>query len=434
MPTDTGVHVLCLDVGRGRGEGGGDEGDEKIVASFARDRTPAEAGRRRLLAEAGLVEGLLSFTASLERLDEACNSEAAAVSDAASPADVTVADMKEDVWVIVRLSLHPNIIICIMVDRRIVSRHVSDRNVKGLGRLVDDMASLVVPPEPTSVVDARLAELVRHVARVLSDPLSWVRRQLRNPFALTHGASMVPLPGEVVEGLWAVVSLHGVNLGLWRGGLCCFSSWPDSFTGMLGSFVLGDGATLVHALDGTTRTRAEIAVDGRDVLVVREGEHVVFVGRFPDRQEERGEREEREEELQRSVAREAVRVVTEFVASAGGWPGVDAATRHVAGSRYCVCLHDSPIVSSCSPRTKVSSSSHHARSVATTLVDSIGPGCSSASSSIYTCDKTGHTWGCYRDDGAGATTSLSVTIGGLSVLDVNGTRIAHEACQARSRR
>mgnify|MGYP006879003844 CR=1 FL=1 len=425
MPTDTGVHVLCLDVGRGRGEGGGDEGDEKIVATFGRERgqLSAEAGRRRLLAEAGLVEGLLSFTASFDRLDEACTSEAAAV-----VSDVTVADMKDDVWVIVRLSLHPNIIICIMVDRRIVSRHVTDRNVKGLGRLVDDMASLVVP---TPVVDARLAELVRHVGKVLSDPLSWVRRQLRNPFALTHGASMVPLPGEVVEGLRDVVSLHGVNVGLWRGGLCCFSSWPDSFTGMLGSFVLGDGATLVHALDGTTRTRAEIAVDGRDVLVVREGEHVVFVGRFPDRQEER---EEREEESQRLVAREAVRVVTEFVASAGGWPGVDAATRHVAGSRYCVCLHDSPIVSSCSPRTKVSSSSHHARSVATTLADSIGPGCSSESSSIYTCDKTGHTWGCYRDDGPGATTSLSVTIGGLSVLDVNGTRIAHEACQARSRR
>ena len=49
MPTDTGVHVLCLDVGRGRGEGGGDEGDEKIVATFGRERgqLSAEAGRRR---------------------------------------------------------------------------------------------------------------------------------------------------------------------------------------------------------------------------------------------------------------------------------------------------------------------------------------------------------------------------------------------------
>ena len=113
MPTDTGVHVLCLDVGRGRGEGGGDEGDEKIVATFGRERgqLSAEGGRRRLVPEAGVVEGLLAFTASVDRLDEACTSEAAAV-----VSDVTVADMKDDVWVIVRLSLHPNIIICITKD------------------------------------------------------------------------------------------------------------------------------------------------------------------------------------------------------------------------------------------------------------------------------------------------------------------------------
>lgn len=443
------IRVLCLELSTGREVG--TEGD-KIRASFG---FPCGAEKtsgvedEELLACAGLAEGLLSFSASFDRLEESnwtdgsyvtngADGEKAVVPDVSSPStsaclgDSYVMDLGDAFWVACRLSLHPKFVVCLIMGKDIVSRHVADRNLAGLGRLVDDMSSALGKGVQ------QLEKLVPHVGRVLSNPMSWLRRQLRNPFALTHGASMACLPSDVVSSLRGVAQCFGVRgLGLWRGGLCCFSSFLASSIEVLGSFVLGEGVSLLfdNTIDGDTTTR----VLGTVVLEEPEGTNEVAVLRV-DRHNEytifvtidrtiRGEVEPTSQVDQGDtpirVAQEAVRIVQDFVASSGGWQCVDTTTRHVVGSRYCVEDANAGLIT-CSPRGKVSSSSHHVRSLATTMKNSMA---TMNSSRGYTCDKTGQVWGCH--DESGGSKSLSVTVGGLSVIDFRTLSRAHATCQKR---
>ncbi len=419
------MEILAIDLNRGRVEG---EEGEKIVSHHG-TRSASE-----VLDMVGFVEGLLLFSSSVDRLDrdleggrEAGAKEEswreASSREASSREESSLIEVGSAFWVISRLSLHPNIVVCFVIEKSVVSKHVTDRNLLGLGRLVEDMVSLLGL--------GKLHRVVQHAGKVLADPLSRVRRQLRNPFALTHGASRVHLPADVGESLRGIAQHYGVEFGLWRGGLCAFSCFSeDGWLASLGSFVLGDGMELIQAMEGD----ASIALDGWEVGVIRVSEYIVFATASHDRRIQRGINagsvwvDPRHLDL---LAGEVGSIVSDFVARVGGWRGVD--TRHVAGSRYCVESGRMGQIT-CSPRGKVSASSHHVRSMATGLVDSLDSADSTdprrQTAYVYTCDRGGDTWACFRDEDSSR--AWSVILSGLAKLDVKSAGHRHAACVGRA--
>lgn len=435
------MRILALDLNRGREEG---EEADKIISFYG---TGSDVDR---MASAGLVEGLLSFSSSFDRPDEdVCGGphEVAGLSgssrssgpidpidpidsiDSIDPIDssdsfrdVSLVDVDKSIWVIVRTSSHPNIVVCLMMEKSNLSRHVTERNILGLGRLMNDLVSLFGL--------SRINDVVLHIGKQLENPLSRVRRQLRNPFASTYGASRVHLPVDVDESLRGISRKYGVEYGLWYGGLCAFSCFQDvRWLGMLGSFVLGQCVELQKEVNVGG---VEIRIDGNEIMMFRENEYVVFVaasdvGRSP-RAVQQDAAQAQVVHSGRAVAREASSIVSDLIRSKGGWHEVD--TRHVGGSRYCVEDTGAGEII-CSPRGKVSASSHHVRSMATTLANSLDSSSNYQDNTrIYTCDKTGGSWACYTGDEMSR--SVSVTLGGLSTLDVRLARRRHAACVVRS--
>lgn len=422
------MEILAIDVNRGRAEGV--EGVEKIVSHYGASSTS------ELLDVVGFLEGLLLFSSSIDRLDgnlhggtEAFGSDG----QASTGAERSLFDVGRALWVVSRLSLHPNIIVCIITEKNVVSRHVTERNLLGLGRLLEDMVALLGL--------GRLDRVVQHAGTVLASPLSRLRRQLRNPLALTYGASRVHLPADVGESLLRIAKHYGVEFGLWRGGLCVFSCFSEErWLGVLGSFMLGDGVELIELSEMSEPSKmatgdTSIALDGYEVGVIRVKEFVLFAtashNGIPPQDGNIAVVAKVDSSDLGLLAEEVGSITSDFVACVGGWRRVD--TRHVAGSRYCVESGHMGLIT-CSPRGKVSASSHHVRSMATALVDSLDsldstdPG--HKTSCIYTCDKSGDTWACFTGDES--TRALSVTLGGLAKLDVNLAGHRHTACVGRA--
>ena len=418
------MEILAIDVNRGRVEG---EEGEKLVSHYG------ASSASELLDVVGFLEGLLLFSSSIDRLEgalDAADTEAGGPDGHASTGQApSLIDVGSAMWVVSRLCLHPNIIVCIIAEKSVVTRHVTERNLLGLGRLVEDMVALLGL--------GRLPRVVRHVGTVLANPLSRLRRQLRNPLALTHGTSGVHLPTDVGDSLRGIAGRYGVEFGIWRGGLCAFSCFSEErWLGALGSFVLGDGVELIKSV-GAAEGCALIALDGHEVGVIGVigvNEYVVFATASRDGHSDGGTcagAAKVDPSDLRLLAEEVGSITSEFLERVGGWREVD--TRHVAGSRYCVERGHAGQIT-CSPRGKMSASSHHVRSMATALVDSLDSldpaDPRRETSCIYTCDKSGDTWACFTDDESSR--ALSVTLGGLPKLDLTSAGHRHAACVGRA--
>jgi hypothetical protein len=320
----------------------------------------------------------------------------------------SVVDIGASLWSLCRLSSHPNILLCVMIDKKKVSRHVTEKNLAGLVRLMDDVVCLL----GVSQVDS----IVHHVGIALTDSFSWLRRQLRNPFALTWGASRVHLPEDLGRSLREICLHYNMNVGMWKGDLCVFSSFGEQINRMLGSFVmLGEDALFTlsreKAKDGMLGV--DFKYNGQRVDPIRVHTYVLFVADIEKHDTDLADdidcTSKNDDECRQKVAQEIVQLVSDFVKSFG-WSRVDK--RHIPGTRYCV---EDDYRIQCSPRGKVSSSSHHVRSLATTLIDSLDSSCGQPSEfqrSVFACDRTGDTWACYSSNDDNTTRTVSVTLAG----------------------
>lgn len=195
------------------------------------------------------------------------------------------------------------------------------------------------------------------------------------------------LPEDLEASLRATCGYFGVDVGLWHGEVCVFSSNTE-WIEMLGSFVLGGGEEIL-----VSEGRKMVMWGGRRVDVLREDGVLAFVMMKEGHCDTL-------DDIGKIAVPEMTQVLSAFVESFG-WSGID--TRHVPGSRYCVGERG---VVRCSPRGKVSSSSHHVRALATALLDSVNVG----ETAIYTCDRTGDAWGCYSS--GDEMQAVSVTLAG----------------------
>lgn len=237
---------------------------------------------------------------------------------------------------------------------------------------------------------------------------SWLRKQLRNPFCLTHGVSWTDLPPGL-SGLIATKFENHADVVIFRDNTCLFSSFDDETTALLGSFVISGiygffwqhpapkmmgawagnkSTTRLHVVD--TRNKSHIFIIGQDSFLV----FATPTGHEPG-----------------SVSVGQIgRIVEDAIDAIQTWGGSARISNHIPGSRYCT-QEDIRKRYICSPREKVSSSSHHTRAVATTLLDH-GTHLADDGGCICVCDRTSDTWGVLVYDGSRK--SVSVTIKGLS--------------------
>ena len=210
-----------------------------------------------------------------------------------------------------------------------------------------------------------------------------------------------------LSGLIAANFESHADVVIFRDNTCLYSSLDDEITALLGSFVISGvyrcfwqhPAPKLGAWMGsksTTRFNVVEIKDKGQIFFIEQDSYLIFAGR-------KGQ----DDDL---VASHLGRIAEDAMEAIEIWGGSPKISNHIPGSRYCVqeVIRKRHI---CSPREKVSSSSHHTRAVATTLLDH-STHLADKGGSIYVCDRTSDTWGVLVCDGSRQ--AVSVTIKGLS--------------------
>ena len=221
---------------------------------------------------------------------------------------------------------------------------------------------------------------------------------------------MEPLPEDIQASLFTACAEENAKVALFREESCIFTNMSEEFTAIVGSVILSgvqkshkETLDLIKFLDSKGKLCKKLLMNMKGLTVFIQHSY-------------------RDDTSPENLGDELMQVVCNFTDSFG-WLGLK--DRHVAGCRYCAKFgyHVKN-----SPRTKVSSSSHHTRALATTLSDHHGL-LEEKDGSIYTCDKSSDSWAVMSS--SKKSTFLSVTLRGLNhrnlVDDYQGANRAHAA-------
>lgn len=221
---------------------------------------------------------------------------------------------------------------------------------------------------------------------------------------------MEPLPEDIQASLFNACEEENAKVALFREESCIFTNTSEEFTAIVGSVILSgvqkshkETVDLITLLDSQRRPCKKLLMTMNGLTVFIQHSYTDDIS--PEK-----------------LAEELTQVVCNFTDSFG-WSGAE--DRHIAGCRYCATFgyHVKN-----SPRAKVSSSSHHTRSLATTLSDHHGL-LEQKNGSIYTCDKSSDSWAIMSS--STTSTFLSVTLRGLNrrnlLDDYRGANRVHGA-------
>lgn len=381
-------NIVVIDSSRGNEEG---TELEKIVAWY-----PAETSHNERIRVAGLLQGLLHFSSLFD--DE--------------PGAADIVDFDTSYWVIGSTPVD-NLFLSIMVEKQYLGRHVTETNFIGLLYNFLDVLRMILPSnQPSNEMFSRLTKMY---GDTLHDKGSWLRKQLRNPFGLTWGAITGKLPHDLQSVLRQSCVDLSIELALFKDETCLYSNLGHNLTNQLGSLVLSGIQTCFFLNNHIQKRRGQIS--GETYLYGRNSD-TYFVMTFQGFSVFALSIAQNDSLDLEKEANDMIQTVSDFIESFG-WSGIKS--RHVHGSRY---LSKNAERITCSPRNKVSSSSHHTRAIATTLMDYKGH---VNNGFIYICDKSSDSWGSFSADNEDF--ALSVSLKGLDrrnlADDFNAAKKSH---------
>eukprot|EP00889_Picochlorum_renovo_P007023 jgi/Picre1/34053/NNA_001528.t1 len=292
-----------FDDSKGRKEG---EEAEKIVGWY-----PVTTEVEYQVRSIGLLQGLLQFLSIFD----------------SAPGEVETAEFEDGYWV-VGSYLFPSWLI----------------------RNFDDVLQLLLPDCPPQTFNSLINKILNYFGENLCQKGSWLRKQLRNPFCLTHGVSWTDLPPGL-SGLIATKFENHADVVIFRDNTCLFSSFDDETTALLGSFVISGiygffwqhpapkmmgawaghkSTTRLHVVD--TRNKSHIFIIGQESFLV----FATPTGHEPG-----------------SVSVGQIgRIVEDAIDAIQTWGGSARISNHIPGSRYCT-QEDIRKRYICSPREKM---------------------------------------------------------------------------------
>ena len=364
--------IIVIDSSKGNAEG---SEYEKLVAWYPHDMSET-------VRDAGLLQGLLHFASLFGEENSASD----------------IIDFGSVLWVCGTLPI-PNFYLSIMVDKQILGRHVTDMNLLGVIKNITDVLEMVVRGNQSD--EEVVSSLITIYGERLNSKQSWLRKQLRNPFGMTWGATRSELPEELESSFRDSCVSLSTGLALFKDEVCLYSSLEGESTNRLGSLVLSELHTFFIVGDRSVKsTKATMGFTslgeenrGTYYTATSQGCSLFILVRdessFIDLQQK---------------AFDIIQMTIDYIDS---FRWSEKKQRHVPGVRY-LFQNEERLV--CSPRDKVSSSSHHTRAIATTLRDSGGS--IHGEMSIYTCDKGSDCWGALSSNNQDL--SVSVSLRGLA--------------------
>lgn len=360
--------IIVIDSTRGNEEG---RESEKLVAWYPDNMLEK-------LREPGLLQGLLHFSSLFD--------------SESSTADIV--DFESTLWVLGALPT-PALHLCIMVEKELLGRHVTDVNLQGLIRNFSDVLRIVSSNDKSD--KKVISELVKQYGDKLNDKHSWLRRQLRNPFALTWGAAHIKLPEQLENNFREPCVSLSTRLALFKDEVCLYSNMDGDSTDRLGSLVLSELQTIFTVLDASTgKLKSGTGItsllgdnDQKYFVMTSQG-LTLFV--TPE-----------DGNISHDLQWQASNIIQTVIDYIDSFRWSDKNERHIPGVRY---LSHNIERRMCSPRGKVSSTSHHTRAMATTLRDYSGG--IQDKRVIYTCDKASDSWGALSLNSEDLTVLLSL--------------------------
>lgn len=347
-------HILVIDSSKGNEEG---RESEKLVAWYPTGKQGDERVR-----EAGFLQGLLHFSDIFDGQSSESN----------------IVDLDMSLWVIGKFP-RTNLYMSMMIDKQKLGRHVTNMNLIGIVKNIVDVYTMIqTRGSPTD----KMLELVKMYGDRLNHKQSWLRKQLRNPFGLTWGATHCRLPRELEYSMVASAESFPIRLALFKDEVCLYSSLGHETTDKLGSLVLS-GLHICFFVTTEDFIETENYIAGTALLFDEGDRYFVMISQgfsifmLPSNEDDLLDLKEESLKI--------IQAVMDYIESFH-WSVKNS--RHVPGLRY---LYQNIEQTVCSPRDKVSSSSHHIRAMATTLRDNAGS--IKQIGSAYTCDKSGDSWG-----------------------------------------
>lgn len=244
-----------------------------------------------------------------------------------------------------------------------------------------------------------IAAVLERSAMDLQNEYSWVRKQLRNPFARTFGAHTCQLPAGMGLELNTLANtlllrkdtrLNVTNVLMSLQEMILWSTFLPGITEQLGSLLTSsifDGLCSDCKLATTIRECPRLWLGGKATytyaILMHEASLLVQLEIATNE-----EKQAFDPEALSSVKSRLEEVLIDVKDSLKRFGVQKKNLGHVQGCRYCYCLPDG---FQCSPREKVSSASHHTRAVGTTLLDfSINESLDNKASQIetFTCCKS----------------------------------------------
>lgn len=360
--------IIVVDSTRGNEEG---RESEKLMAWYPDSMCEN-------LRVTGLLQGLLHFSSLFD--------------SKSSTADIV--DFESTLWVLGALPT-PTLYLCIIVEKELLGRHVTDMNLLGVIKNFSDVLCMAPSGDRSDV--KVISELVKHYGDKLNDKRSWLRKQLRNPFALTWGAAHTKLPKKLENDFRESYASFSTGVALFKDDICLYSTLDVDSTDKLGSLVLSELQTFVTIASVSTGnlncvrgfTSLSKSNDLKYLVVTSQGLTLFMIPSD----------ENKFHELHWQ-AWNSTQIVIDYIDS---FKWSDQSERHIPGVRY---LSHNVERRMSSPRGKVSSASHHTRAMATTLRDYSSR--IEDERLIYTCDKGSDSWAVLSLNSEGLTVSLSL--------------------------
>jgi hypothetical protein len=392
------VQLVVVDRRRGNVEG---QEDDKLLG-FYPQTIPLEAQ----VGTAGLLQGLLQFDASLSTSD-----------DTISPDTHHIIENDSSIWAV--HEAESNIFLALLAAKAWLPRHVPQANlVAALIHVHNIMHLLFGGVQATLNEDASgsrtrtcVATVLNYVGRELASTSSWLHRELRNPFTWLGGLPSLHLPVDLILEVHclthrAELAMHDhcplvADVVVSHRGCVLWSSLPTIDTARMASLLAcgmmapQESSKWAEGLGGTSALAGKnlqilpgsgfvvlrddfCTTDGihtlpfvydsawklRHLLTYHQGEVTMLLFTRDDCREVSAEAlQALQSELELPV-KNIVAALAKQVLLQGCELG------HVPGWRYRRLLQGAAGVRA-SPRGKVSAMSHHARSVATAVLDSV---------------------------------------------------------------
>eukprot|EP00890_Picochlorum_soloecismus_P005273 jgi/Picsp_1/5747/NSC_03106-R1_---NA--- len=416
-------NLLVFDVDKGNEEGCE---QEKILAF-----EPACIAEDLKIRVVGLLQGLLQF---VDVFQEQASSETESIET-------------EDNLLLVRKLAFKSIHVAIVLEKSKLGRHVCASNLMGLLSRFSEASELLLDgsSEGKSLRGA-FEGLAKLFLDELNDPSTWLRKQLRNPFGATFGANFPSLPVRLSLHLNESVNclledpgigsyIHGIAITfheyfLWTSFTTSKLQKLEQFFGYKGNRAISNRyEEILHEFITTEKferpadqstPKVQLVMDGQlsTVKLVKCNDLVLIAALSPKLEDETQYKLE-------DNFRSLLDVVNSFLSQ------MEIKRKnlcHVPGSRYCFRSSDNRI--KCSPREKVSASSHHSRSFGTSLLDSAplwqgGLHASSDQKEFRITSKSNMgAWGVVQGDAQG----IQVTVSDRCGENTTWTHISNIAC------